>query len=445
MNLNTILSARTFAIGVLLLSMMSGQALASVTTTQTQQYLIIATGGSETFISNEGELGADQQVVSDSGGAANGSIHDSFGGGNLDLEFFVNDNRWENYDSGNIVGKSDYLKGAKILGEAPDYTGNVALTDSGGSFTSEKTDYFASIGIRCAQSGSGCSSANNDLDDDSWKESGSDSFKNLHHIANANNGGLSQFSNPDLTQMLYELDEWKKYISDPNLLAEFKITNANMDNRSYKDNSPYKLDIDNIDDGVQFSVNNMGSTTGNFVNDGIAIIDIDVGNGVDFSVNNSDWILQTIGGLEGTIAIFRMVGKKSIKFVNSSIMMSCSNKGSGHCEDETVQNLGALFYTDSANSDAFTITQSILGGIGLWDMSNKSDGININNLQGCTQLISDKVKLSSTNRLNRCSLAYTEPQDPPTEAPAEIPEPSTLVLFSSMLLLLIRIRTKKSA
>jgi len=427
---------RLIVTSFLLSSMFSTQAFADLTTTQTQQYLVIATGSGETFDSDEGELGADQQVVSLSGEVASGSHHSSFDGDNLGLEFFVSDNRWEDFDSpgGGTVGISDYLRGAKILREAPDYSGNVAITDQAGTFTTENTDYFASIGIRCAQAASSCS-FNGDYANDSWQEDNSapSSFKNLHHVNDLNNGGVSQFAANDLTQVLYELDQWQQYITDPNLKAEFVITKKDMDDQSYKAANPYKLDIDNIDDGVQFS-DNFGATTGIFVDDGIAVIDIDVGSGNDFSVNNTDWILQTTGA---SIAIFRMKSSKSIKFTNSSIMMSCSNKGSGHCENEIVQDLGAMFYTDQASSDAFTISQSILGGIGLWDFSDSGDGININNLQGCTQLISDTVKLSSTNRLNRCSLAYEEPT-------TEVPEPSTLLLFSSMLLMLARRRNKKA-
>jgi len=475
--------------GMLLSSLISSQALASTTTSTTSDFLVIATGSGEAFISQGGEFGADQEVTSSGSGSygvgnigndgtiayqggtlhnknltqnsydadpntaiAESQLHGSYHSIGVNTKSdFPWQQRWvENdakFDDGDTVGKVDYLKGAKLLSESPDYSGNVALTNASGTFTTENTDYFAELGIKCQNQLSSCGD-NGDYKNDSWKESSTENFKNLHYTQNGTNGGVSKFESDEASALLAELDAWQTYLDDPNLKAEFVIDVKDFDNgvandkttfnliddENYKDgDGPYKLDLDDIDNGGNF-IDEFGATTGNFVDDGIAIIDI-ITNDQDFSVQYTDWILQTSGS---TLAIFRIIGTGNFKINTSSIMMSCSDKGDGYCEDEIVQDLGAIFYTSTAHGNAsIQVTNSILGGIGLWDLSDDNDhDIQVSNSQGCAQFVGPNVEFSSKNRFNRCSLAAND-------TTTEVPEPSMLILFSSMLLLLTRTRAKK--
>ena len=416
------------AIGVL--TAFSQQAFATPSTTHTENFLVIATGdgsNGDVFDMDGGELGANQEVVASGVEESNG-MHDSFEkASGLDLRGEFHDGNWVDYDAtdGGTVGISDYLKKAKILRETPDYTGNVAIVDEDGTFTTENTDYFASIGIKCNQSINKCGE-NNDFNDDSWKQSDGDSFVNLEE-----GQGVSEFGAGEAQAIIDELGFWHTYINS--LDAEYTITNKDIQ-------SDYFLDIDKIDSNTAFAdsngefcdVNKAGCSAGN--NDGIAVIDIDVGDN-DFLFQNADWILQTTGA---TTAIFRMINTKTVKFDNASVMMGCSDKDLDHCLDdqgneEYVTDLGAMFFTDNASSHAFDLSNVILGGIGLWDLGDSGDGIVTNNFQGCTQLISNTVTLSSKSRLNRCSLSPNGP-DPQTT----VPEPTTLALFGTLLILLAR-------
>lgn len=480
----------SIAAGMLFYSLISSQAIASTTTLTTSDFLVIATGSGEAFLSGGGEFGADQEITSSGTGSygidnigndgtiayqggtlhnknltqssydadpnkaiAESQLHGSYHSIGVNTKSdFPWQQRWvENDDKfvdGDTVGKADYLLGAKILSESPDYSGNIALTNASGTFATENTDYFAELGIKCQNQLSSCGD-NNDYINDSWKESSTENFKNLHHTQDDTNGGVSNFESGEATALLTELSTWKTYLDDPNLKAEFVIDVKDSDNggendkttfnliddENYKDgDGPYKLDLDDIDNGESFT-DEFGKTTGNFVDDGIAIIDI-LTHDQDFSVQYTDWILQTTGS---TLAIFRIIGTGNFAINTSSIMMGCSDKGDGHCEDEIVEDLGAIFYTSTAHGNAsIQVANSILGGIGLWDLSDDNDhDIQVNNSQGCAQFVGPNVEFSSKNRFNRCSLAAKD-------TTTEVPEPSTLLLFSSMLLLLTRFKAKKS-
>ena len=434
----------------------SFNSIAAPSTDELSKYLVIGTGSGEAFDSNGGELGANQEVTSSSADAANGvngHQYDSYNGKGLSAtQSLVSDARWvdtaeannlkggevdrltetefENLKNNGNLGRDikwvDYLKHAKPLIEAPDYSGNVAITADGGYAVTENTDYFASLGIQCknGKNSDPAKCLQGDHNNDSWKEDDSASFANL-----TNGSGVSNF-NP--TDLLTELSEWQTFITSlagDTTWAAYAATDPDVgvpnggdsiENESYKDaDGPVLTDLDLLDTN----------------NDGYAVIDIHTNNN-DFKINNSDWILKTD---LNTIAIFRVLGGGNVDINNSSIMMGCPDDQQGNpveaCLDTPVHELGAIFYTDEADGNqAFDVENSILGGIGLWDFTNNNE-INFNNVQGCTQLISDTVNLSSTNRLNRCALAATPPTD--------IPEPSTVFLLSSALLGILTVRKKQ--
>jgi hypothetical protein len=407
--------------GVFLAMSISPEAMAAPSTTELQKYLVIATGAYEdAFDMDGGELGADQEVVSSgSGNDLDTQEHSSYTDIGIDLTGtfvetdgatpFNSNNRWTDSDpdhvDGDTVGVSDFLPGAKPLAEAPDYSGNVAITAVGGGFTSENADYFADIGIQCADSAAACYTS--DDKDNSWKESDSSAFVNL-----GDGTGVSTF---DPAALLQELDEWSTFINS--LDTEFTIT-SNIVDQSYKDGgTPYVTNLDDIDaDG-----------------DGFAVIEIDVEG--DFKVSNSDWILYT---LNDVTAIFRIAGENDSNYLfdNSSIMMGpgCLD-GEGNpttaltCEDEPVTELGAIFLSDhSAGNEVFNLSNVILGGIALWDLDqDDTTYITMNNVQGCAQFVGSRVQMSSKERFNRCSFAESGP-------PTAVPEPSVMALYLTAML-----------
>ena len=413
----------------------SMSAYAGHSTTETQKYLVIATGTGEVYNSNGIELGADQEVVSsdnpgDSNGAGSGQVHGNFQATGVNLhdtfipstnqpgvtEDTVNNNRWVNADSdvGGVVGPVDYLPGAKNLSEAPDYSGNVAITSADGGFQTVNSDYFASIGFDCQANANGsaqnCWISKNG--DNSWNEDGTGENNGFTTLDYGN--GVNDF---DASALLTELSHWQGFIDT--LTADVTWDMEKIQDINYgKGVSPLITDLDAID--------NNNNT------DGYAVIDIVGTAEKDFTVENTDWILKT---LEGKKAIFRMDRQGSFLFNNSSIMMGCESydfdvNDKSICQDDDIDELGAIFYTSDKyntykngevypSSAAFNLSNVILGGIGLWDLDSKQDtDIVINNAQGCTQLISSEVHLSSKDRFNRCALT------------AQVPEPPMILLFA---------------
>lgn len=401
--------------------------LPTPTTSFLDDYLVVATGSGtssemfEAFNSNGGELGADQEVVSSGTGSGENpetQEHRSYTDIGLDLTGtfvpedgknpFNSNNRWTDADPDYVDGDniliSDFLPGARRLGEEPDYSGNVALTGEYAGFSSENTDYFASFGINCRIDPDDCYIS--DDKDNSW------------FVDDASNGvdlgtgsGVNQF---DPTGILSELDDWQTFID--HLDKEFTIDH-NIEDESYKDGgTPFVTDLDAIDTN----------------NDGFAVIEIDVSG--DFKVNNSDWILDSENNEVTAIFKIKAGNNSNYLFSNSSIMLGdgCEDANgdplqTNICDEDPISELGAIFYSEgAAGNQVFNLSNVILGGVALWDLDADRDTIiTANNIQGCTQLISSKVELSSKNRLQRCALSASVV--PPT--PVSIPEPEALFTF----------------
>lgn len=439
-------------------SLVSTYAYSAPATDELEKYLVIATGESGvTFNFDGGELGADQEVTSSGSGDVNNGdptdpnetrqIHGSYTSIGLDLtgdlvpvdgkSAFDSSvgNRWTDADpdhSGDTVGIPDFLPGARQLLEKPDYSGNVALTGSSASFVTENSDYFASIGIQCADSstaGNGQLNCHDSFDaDNSWKVDETTDFSTL-----STGNGVSAF---DPSALITEMSDWRNFING--LDAETTITDDYIKDRSYKEYDDTKTFVENEANGNTAFITDLDAIDTN--GDGFAVIDL-MPSDAKFLVQNSDWILST---LTGVTAIFRLQGDgKVYDFTNSSIMMGpgCLElDAQGYaiaditCDEPEITELGAIFYTDQGNSsinnEVFNLNNVILGGVALWDLDDDRDTIiNINNSQGCTQLISSEVKLSSKERYNRCAFAAT-----PTEPPKEVSEPgSALIMFSGLL------------
>ena len=141
---------------------------------QVQNYLVIGTGqgsgGNEfaSFQMSNVEIGADQELVSNSSVGAPSQRVGSFPGG-LDLTgtWVPNDganaapsgNRFNDVDpdhGADTVGMPDLLPGARPVFEGIDFTGNVALTGSLAKFESSNADVNADIGIQCNRTPGAC-------------------------------------------------------------------------------------------------------------------------------------------------------------------------------------------------------------------------------------------------------------------------------------------------
>jgi len=442
---------------LLLSTSLSFTSLADIHTSETQKYLVIATGdGSSEFFSfdmSNVEIGANQEVLSAGTLLSNARVGQSestdakgYSGTGLNTRDVFNSSRWQHSNPRTEV---DTLANARPLYQGVDYSGNVALTGDNAKFKSSNADIngqvddtnnsIVTVGIKCESSVSHCKEAIGDTAffiDDGDANPDNDTVDNVY---SGSGRGVTSLSNT--AALLADLQAQRDWIVE---LALDETWNSGFNNRNEGHASGQIItDLDAIDTN----------------NDGYAVINIDVGN-TAFSVNNSDWILQST---QGTVAIFRMADGTQFDFASSSIMLG---DGTTDSTDE-IDELGAIFFQDAyvTTNQVFNLNNVILGGIGLWDFTDfnphrntllstdnggnansviaPNDGslsgnlgqrteINMQNAQGCAQFISNKV-IMSNNRWNHCAAAERQHQ--------QVPEPSTFAVLSLALLMLIS--TKK--
>jgi hypothetical protein len=392
----------------------SAQALpaGAPSTDELQDYLIVgnvqSSEGTAVDIQNT-EIGADREFLSDGNSAPNTSGE---GGPNTQDVFFQNGDRWP----------SDSAPPAPAAGvfEGIDWSGNVALTSPTGVFNMSDVDVYADIGINCASATEAACDGN---------------VQNSYYFPDQVAGpgsppGTALGANPNAGVNLFdpaaleaEMVAWEAYIVG--LAADFTLT-SNIENQNSKDGSgPFVLNLNALD------------TAGN--SDGIAVIDIDVGNN-DFLINNSDWILQ---GDDSVFAIFRLLGNSNFLMSNSSILLGDGGIGASF-DTGDVTELGAIFYVDDqlgSGDTVFNLNNVILNGIALWDFTavtangvdhQQKTKLTMNNGQGCAQFISSIVDFDDV-RWNRCSFGTTE-NGPGPDPEVDIPEPGTLTLFGAGLI-----------
>jgi hypothetical protein len=127
---------------------------------------------------------------------------------------------------------------------------------------------------------------------------------------------------------------------------------------------------------------------------GLNVIDI-VTNGNDFLVQNSNLVIQ--GGAD-SYAIF-LLPDKNMLVSQANILVGDGGIGLNN----------VLFFTDHQSNDQhFNINNAVLNGISLWSTGLAGGGININNAQGCVQLIADKITLNDV-RFGGCGFNIPAP------------------------------------
>ena len=448
----------------LMSSCLSVNAFATVTTTETQKYLVIATGegieGNEfsAFDMSNVEIGADQELVSNStvGSPSQrvGGINGYNGGLDLTSYWVPNDgvnasksgNRFNDTDpdhGNDTVGSADLMPGARPVYEGIDYSGNVALTGSLSKFTSSNADVNATLGIHCNRDAADCFP--NPSDNNSFFADDGDPTDPNHLDYDPDDdvqgdlNALDGVSFNDPTTLLAELAaqrDWIVGLTADTTFSKIFVENTFKDNRNIKDGggSAHVTDINDLSSIAQAAViTDLDAIDAAGNNDGIAVIDIHM-DGAAFLLDNTDWILQT---MLDTMVIFRMKDGTHFDFANSSILLGDGTLNS----QDSIHELGAIFFIDSdaGGNQLFNVNNAILGGIGLWDFTDFTpdrstllstnapsffnpaiDGgtiIHLSNAQGCAQFISNRVEMSN-NRWNRCAKGST------------IPEPSTTLLFA---------------
>jgi hypothetical protein len=130
---------------------------------------------------------------------------------------------------------------------------------------------------------------------------------------------------------------------------------------------------------------------------GLTVFDIDTG-GNDLLLQNRNLVID---GPPGAAAILRVPDDANFLISQAAILL-----GDGGIEPGSV-----LFYTDKPDTDAhFNFSSALVNGVAFWDLGRSAGEVSFDNVQGCTQVIGDKLNLSDV-RLTRCAFTVPEPGD----------------------------------
>jgi len=239
--------------------------------------------------------------------------------------------------------------------------GNVAVTHPAGQYTLSNVNVYADLGIHCASSVAGC-------DDGS-----SASFFNPPGNPIPANGVTG---NVDFDALFDELADARTEI--PALTPTATLDTSGNGGKITTDTT---IDL----------------------SPGLNVIDIVTG-GNDFSLENANLVID---GPPGAVAIFRVSSAANFKISNGNILVGDGGVGSNSV-------LFVSFKND--NSTHFDFSNTVLNGVSFWDLGAVGSEISVDNGQGCTQFVGDKVGLQNV-RFGRCAFtASTCPSGPGQDA-----------------------------
>lgn len=128
---------------------------------------------------------------------------------------------------------------------------------------------------------------------------------------------------------------------------------------------------------------------------GLTVFDIDTG-GNDLLLQNRNVVID---GPPGARAIFRVPNDANFLISQAALLVGIGGLAPGD----------VLFFTEKPDNDAhFNFSSALLNGVAFWDLGTTSGEASFDNVQGCTQVIGQKLNLSNV-RLTRCAFAVPEP------------------------------------
>jgi len=231
--------------------------------------------------------------------------------------------------------------------------GNMALTDPASTFNFSNLDIRGDLGVRCAGSASSCNdgTSNTTFNGSSFPGSGLTGdvdFAALRAGLSAERSAIPALPGDELLQ--FDGGDWDTML---------------------------RIDLA----------------------PGLTVFDFDTG-GNDLLLQNRNLVID---GPAGARAIFRIPDAANFLVSQAAILL-----GDGGVEPGSV-----LFYTDKPDNDAhFSFSNAVVNGVAFWDLGDASGEVAFNNVQGCTQVIGDKLNLNDV-RLTRCAFVDApEPSGP---------------------------------
>ncbi len=375
---------------ILAASAFCAHASAQLSTTQSSEWLIIAMGP-ENALNGQPGVGTGQNTNDFELGANKAPVPapSSFGPGLL----------------GNVP---NIPMNARVVGTGICGKGNIAITNPTGRFNLQDVGVYGNIGVRTAANRTFANNGtqNSFFNDPNMYPNTFTSSGFTNPGVNRNIGGTGSVVNPN--------DAVQSTRMDAN---NFAGVNGNHDFTALRSELA----------GARTLINAMASTTtlnvsgsGGTINThqtfnlapGLNVIDIQTG-GNDFKIENANFVVQ--GGAD-SFAIFRLPSNRNMLVSNANILVGDGGIGLNN----------VLFYTDRGNNNQhFNFNNTVLNGISFWSLGLAGGEININNAQGCVQLVADKVTL---NDVRFCGCGFN------------IPAPSAAALLGVGMLGLVRRR-----
>lgn len=280
---------------------------------------------------------------------------------------------------------------ARPVGTGIFYNGNVAITSPRGVYNLQDVGVYGNIGIRTANSRQQADAGTQNSfynDPNHFPNTFTDTgFTNPG--SNNNTGGFGTFVGPG------DADQ-RTRIDSPN----FAGVTGNVDF------SPLMNELDAARSAINalqrtrtLDVRGNGGKIGSDLtinlDPGLNVIDIITG-GDDFLLENSNLVID---GPAGAKAVFRVPDDANFLISNGNILVGNGGLGLN----------SVLFFSDKEdNNQHFNFNNTILNGVAFWTLGAAGGEIVINNGQGCTQLIADKINLNDV-RFGRCSFEIPAP------------------------------------
>ncbi len=389
----------------------------SITTDEIEPYLLIGLGPENNTTIPPAEVGESTVGV---GGSANATSGFELGSNNAPVpstsDFLIGGGGG---GGPGLAGNVPALPtGIQAVPQGNTFDGNIAVVSLDGIFNLQDIGVYAdpNIGIRCAQSVVACDAgtSNSFFNDPNQYPNTFDGVTGdkisagdgdpattdavqSTRIDQPNGAGVT--GNFDFTPLLAELAAAKAGFP---LLAATSIWDLSAGSVSGQ--------IDQV--GTMIGTSSITTSAGP---DGKLVLTVNLAPGlnvIDIDTNENDLLLNNmtlvIDGVEDSLAIFRLN-----TFFDINFLIESSNIFAG---DGLLDLNSLLFYTGAENSGQhFKFNQSIVNGMAFWSLGMSGGEIIMNDVQGCTQLVADKINLNDV-RLSRCAFG-------------EVPEPSTLTLF----------------
>jgi hypothetical protein len=339
---------------------------------------------------------------------------------------------------GNVL---DIPLSAMVVASGVDYSGNIAITNSTGTFNLQDVGLYATLGVRTAAS---AAAANAGVNNSFWNDPNmfpnTFTFQGFTNALTNNTKGVGVDVNPGAADQSTRIDTTNYGVfGNTNFAPLLSELVGPLGATTSIPALPSTATLDltgsqgKIEPGASISGSaSLGFTTGTKNNgsedvaDGIATITVGAGlNVIDVVTlvgGNKDFELQNrnlvINGPAGAQVIFRVPDNANFLVTQGNILV-----GNGGIGLNSV-----LFYSDKPdNNQHFKFNNTVLNGIAFWTLAQDGGEINVQNGQGCVQFIADKVYLDDV-RFERCAFGPPPPDD--GGGADVVPEPSAVLIWS---------------